>query len=299
MNRKLRRNLRTGHIVILHGGLGNQLFQWSFGIGLKETSKVEKLSFLSTRRTIAPAHTQFDLSRLLDSNKIDSFLNLDLEMNKYLRFLKDPLETRNPFNFNRKKILDTTNEPFKNPDVETDRKIFHGYYQNSTQVEIAAARTLPTLARSMEGVAVTSLERSIRGRTVVHVRRGDLLRGNHKNSLGILSDEFYSDLRNSISEAPVVLTDDVIEALRISKILGASEVYGPSTFNAFESLRIMSNAKLVVSANSTLSWWGGYLAISKGNSAIIPSPFFRDVKGLEIGTLHIKGSISLESNFLG
>jgi hypothetical protein len=60
----------------------------------------------------------------------------------------------------------------------------------------------------------------------------------------------------------------------------------------------MSNAKLLATANSTLSWWGGYLGIRNGNSVIFPSPFFREIKGLEVDTFRIVGASCEKSDFI-
>ncbi len=298
MTQNIRSILRTNKVIVLHGGLGNQLFQWSYGIGLLKIPSVKEVKFLSMRRNLVPSHTQFELGKLIQSDEFSSFANLNLEYSKLIRFLKDPLETRNPLNSARNRILDTTNEPFVNPEIDASRNICLGYYQNTNQVESASEQTLPKLSSSMRIKPTGSLEKSIVGRTIFHVRRGDMLKVNHRKSLGVLSDSYYSEIRNKIDEDPVVLTDDLNEAARIARIIGASAIYGPETFDAFESLRIMSNAKLLVTANSTLSWWGGYLAIRNGNSAIIPSPFFREIKGMEANTFRIDGASSEESDFI-
>lgn len=298
MSQSIRAILRTKKVVILHGGLGNQLFQWSYGIGLLKSPSVKEVKFLSMRRNLVPAHTQFELGKFIQSDELSSFANLNLEHSKIVRFLKDPLETRNPLNSARSRIVNTTNEPFTNPEIGVSRKIYLGYYQNTFQVESASGQTLPRISNSMRIKPTGTLEKSIFGRTIVHVRRGDLLTENHRKSLGVLSDNYYSELRNTIADDPIVLTDDLNEAARIAKIIGASAVYGPETFDAFESLRIMSHAKLLVTANSTLSWWGGYLGIRNGNSVIVPSPFFREIKGLEVDTFRIFGASSQKSDFI-
>jgi hypothetical protein len=54
-------------------------------------------------------------------------------------------------------------------------------------------------------------------------------------------------------------------------------VLGPSESNAWQVLRIMAQAEHVVLSNSTLSWWGGFLAAKKGGKVIQPQPFYKEV----------------------
>jgi len=285
------------YVLFLHGGLGNQLFQWSFGIGLKNNTEVSNLVFVSTTRNSAAEHTQFEFSKIFNACNHGTFVNMNLSLNKFERFFRDPLEIRNPFNVYRNIIIDSTSEPLVNPQFDSQKRFYLGYYQNSFQVQKVSTHILPELQEVMESRAISNDEEKLFGRSVVHVRRGDALKDIHRKTIGVLSEKYYSDIRELLPEAPVILTDEVKEAEQIARILGAKEIYGPETFSAFQSLRIMSRSKFLVSANSTLSWWGSYLNSANGNTSVIPQPFYRNIRGLDSETFRIDDSIIGLSDF--
>ena len=74
----------------------------------------------------------------------------------------------------------------------------------------------------------------------------------------------------------VVLTNDLVFAKEtISESGYPSVVFMDSgEFSAWQSLKIMSLASAVVTANSTFSWWGGYMCSKRGGIAITPQPWF-------------------------
>jgi hypothetical protein len=113
---------------------------------------------------------------------------------------------------------------------------------------------------------------------LLHIRRGDLV--NLLDSMGALSVQYYSNalklIPNFESKRLTVVTDDVSGAADICDQLAVSCVYGPSNLSPWETLNLMSNSKYFIMANSTLSWWGGYLSIQNNPESIcvLPEPWF-------------------------
>jgi hypothetical protein len=58
----------------------------------------------------------------------------------------------------------------------------------------------------------------------------------------------------------------------------------PHSSSAAESLVVMSRARWIIAANSTFSWWAGFLFSVTPKTVIAPSPFFRS--GQEIFDLY-------------
>jgi hypothetical protein len=77
----------------------------------------------------------------------------------------------------------------------------------------------------------------------------------------------------------------------------ADFVFSPSNSSAWQTLRMMSMAESLVLANSTLSWWGGFLASNKGNAVLSPNPFYKnDLQSNEV--LQYKKFVKVDSKFL-
>jgi hypothetical protein len=106
---------------------------------------------------------------------------------------------------------------------------------------------------------------------VIHYRRGDFV--GHPNKFGTLAPKYYE--QNLLPDFPVIiLTDSYSSALDDFKHLTGVVVANPEEVDPWIALKIMSQSQFVIGSNSTLSWWGCYLATQNGGSAIIPKPFY-------------------------
>jgi hypothetical protein len=140
---------------------------------------------------------------------------------------------------------------------------------------------------------------------VIHVRQGDLI--NVKNSMGILDHSYYLRAINKIKENNgnldfnfIILTDDVSRAndIVVQLKLANFSIFGPDQLNTWQSLKVMSNAKNLIIANSTLSWWGAFIASDKGGKSYLPTPWFRNWHEDVGDAFYFPGSNLISSNFL-
>jgi hypothetical protein len=115
------------------------------------------------------------------------------------------------------------------------------------------------------------------GTQIVHIRQGDTLEASNRKRIGVLSRRYYENLPSKGGEKRYVITDDSVGASKLLRGLDVDEIYGPDKVDAIAALRIMSNASKLFTANSTLSWWGGFLAIHRGGEVVLPHPFFRNI----------------------
>ena len=112
----------------------------------------------------------------------------------------------------------------------------------------------------------------------VHIRRGDLLR---LSNAYILPKSYYNKAINYIRKKvknPIFyfFSDDIEWCKKIFKdVENCVFVGGNSVIEDFE---LMKNCKHNILANSTLSWWVGYLNYNKNPMIITPSHFgtFKD-----------------------
>jgi hypothetical protein len=116
---------------------------------------------------------------------------------------------------------------------------------------------------------------------VMHVRRGDYLHEGAQGYHGLTSRRFYVEavahLRTMGFDGPAFLfSDDVPAALReLAEIPGLEPLVAEPT-DALDEMLLMSRAPALVTANSSFSWWAGWLGDRPGRPVIAPRPWFDD-----------------------
>jgi hypothetical protein len=107
---------------------------------------------------------------------------------------------------------------------------------------------------------------------VLHIRKGDF--SLHRETYGILSDEYYCEIQKS--DLPlIVVTELAAESRDLINLLKPYMVYDSANSSAWDSLAIMSHAKILHLSNSTLSWWAGVAGKGFGHKVTIPTPFYK------------------------
>lgn len=108
----------------------------------------------------------------------------------------------------------------------------------------------------------------------VHIRRGDYLNDNYFN---VLSLDYYYDSISYIEKYVdnphfFLFTDDVAWAKDNFKING--EVTFVEGNSGYDDMRLMSNCKHNIIANSSFSWWGAWLNSNPHKIVVAPSADF-------------------------
>lgn len=111
-------------------------------------------------------------------------------------------------------------------------------------------------------------ELSIDPRTICHVRRGDYVGNKY---FGVLATRFYLSALLLVEQVtPYVISDD--ERIGFNIAASVNGLYlNTAEFSPWMLLRVMSRSPAVISAKSSLSWWGGFLAYSNGGRHLIPT----------------------------
>ena len=262
--------------VVLHGGLGNQLFQWSYGHQL--ALKGRKVEFSFYKRPYILEHTSTSLGEFLPNCSHGSLTEIDLPKSRLGRVLLDPLHKRNIFSKAWGEVIDTSNNPFTYslPIASRKRGIHFGYFQAFELAMASEEILLKELWRTLDGRTRTPLEIKLEGAEIIHVRQGDTLTLSNMKKVGVLSSDYYSQLPRQSERPRVVLTDNIEGAIKALPQVPISDIYGPSDLDVYQTLGVMARAHSLYTANSTLSWWGGFLARSRGAEVHIPNPFFRE-----------------------
>jgi hypothetical protein len=155
------------------------------------------------------------------------------------------------------------------PSVEP--KLVTGFFINARNVEYLEGLLYSELQQMISKIELPSDLPVIY--QYIHIRRGDFLL-NHA-TYGLLGTNHYKKFIDK--SLPLVIgTDDLASAQSVIGDLNPSFVFSPEDSTAWQALKMMASAESLVLANSTLSWWGGFLASNKGKTVYSPSPFYRD-----------------------
>jgi len=113
----------------------------------------------------------------------------------------------------------------------------------------------------------------------VHARRGDYLTADHFSQHGICSPDYYAQAMRLMTERLdrpqfFVFSDDLAWCRQhvIGENVSFVDANPPDAAN--DELRLMAACRHHVIANSSLSWWGAWLARHDGQIVIGPDPWF-------------------------
>jgi hypothetical protein len=275
-------------IVRLTGGLGNQMFQYAAGRALADRLGAEllldtrafghALAFQAyTRRAYALA--PFTLrARLATPADLKNWPVWVVEIGMRLRLVR-PLFRR--WHFESAITYDASLRTLEEP------VCLVGYWQSERYfVDIAdRIRADFTLGQPMSDDNSTLLELARSDRSVgLHVRRGDFASLSDAAQVhGMCSVDYYrraiSLVRDRCPECHFLVFSDDAQWARAELPLGPSAVFVTGNEQRPEQdLALMSACKHHIIANSSFSWWAGWLGYSPEQIVIAPSPWYANPK---------------------
>lgn len=281
-------------IVKLKGGLGNQIFQYSFAKLLEkithETVKLDLSAYdsLNNDTIRKPRILLFNIS-LLEATKdeIKSKCKLNhhgnsLSFRYRIRVLLENL-------INNKYFLEPNRE-YIDPQSLLKYEYFDGYWQSKKYVEAIRETIIPelTLVDELSEKAKNDLEEIVSKNSVfLGVRKGDY--ASEKKHYGVLTPEYYSkamDMIESRVKNPVfyVFSND-IQWCKENLITSGHKVIfrnvdKPTTDS--EDFLLMSSCSHAIISNSTYHWWAATLIKNPKKIICCPSKWFFDGKKIDI-----------------
>ena len=263
-------------IIKLDGRMGNQMFQWAFGRAYE------------AKKSVTPV---FDDSR--ETLKLGCF-----KLSENIKTIKKPLWNKIlrktiPFRNLRNKITELKfNMPHYEEqvmclyqpdlfDVKSPAYIF-GYFQSEKYFEQIREQLLKDfqLIKPLNAANKNILEKIKTTNSVsIHFRRGDYLKSRVAANFGNIGEQYYHDAVKYISEntsEPITLFvfSDDINWIRKNVKFGHKTVYVNvnSGKQGYFDLELMKNCKHNIIANSSFSWWGGWLNENPDKIVVMPSP---------------------------
>lgn len=280
------------------GGLGNQMFQYAAGKALATklgvTLKID-LSFLDDRSYKKDfTFRDFELSCFNIEEEFISKGQLERFYSSCKIFDKCKLNALNRIAFNYAIPLPKV---FQHPETVVNNKfhslsnntLIEGYWQSEQyfihQQELIREKYIfKALVSDQNRLILTDIWNS--NSVSVHIRRGDYAGNNVINSVhGLLDKEYYerciSHVSSKIDNPVFFFFSDDIEWVK-SNFRFLTEQFStffvnPNAGNrAFDDLRLMSNCKHNIIANSSFSWWGAWLNNNPEKIVIAPKHWFND-----------------------
>lgn len=255
-------------IVRVYGGLGNQLFQYAFGIFLQEKFNQKiyfDFSFYKSNFHRAPSI----LKIINNINQSPESLSNSFVKFKSFRInrLYNRIFNKNYYSNHSAGFLPNPNENY----------FFDGYWQNKKYFKNEIELKKPGLSNK----ANNYLKQIIKSKSSlsIHVRRTDYLTKKNQKIFKILDEQYYCSALELIKNLGVinsdifVFSDDikwVDDNLKLSQNFTLVE-----NTNEIDDLFLMSTCNHNIIANSTFSWWGAYLNSNKNKIVVGPKNWYK------------------------
>jgi hypothetical protein len=222
--------MTTQIFIRLKGGLGNQLFQYAFGLYLQRCG-FNIVGYFFDYSQDSYGHN-YQLNHIIPDEKIS--------------ICKIPNSTI---------LVQSENaEAIKKFIIQDNPKfvLIEGYFQNVEYIEKSELNKIIHLKSHRNPL------------TAIHIRRGDY--GHH----GHLPVKYYTDALNYLGtpEFEVFSDEPNFSEYVFSKIDGFRRVIRPNLDLPVEELISLASHSSIVMANSSFSWIGSYLAYKNNNSKI-------------------------------
>lgn len=268
-------------VTSLKGGLGNQLFQYAIArhlASIHNTIVKMDVTVFATYEHHDYALAAFNLQEhFATEEEIASFTQASA--NPVKRALRSILRPGSPTRYVREKDFRFDPKILRLP----DDVYLSGYWQSEKYfVNVAdLIRSEISVKSPQDG-----LNREIAGRisdcnsVSVHVRRGTYLLPQYSGTHPVCSPAYYqnavAEMRRRVGDIQIfVFSDDPAWAK------GNLDFEAPTTFidhngpkQDYEELRLMSQCRHHIIANSTFSWWGAWLNRSHSKTVLAPENWF-------------------------
>lgn len=266
-------------IIKLQGGLGNQLFQYGFGMLLKQYYHKEvgyDVSFFSENHGYATRRF------LLDAFAVDSQV-LTKEQIQKVRY-PHGIFSRIVYLFSKLHIVKGNKkyhigyeDTFLPELTLRDSAYVEGYFVSYKYIDPVKEELLSLLRlRGERSQEYKDMEQDIISHEsiAVHIRRGDYVTAD-KNTK-VLDRRYYEKAlwymkKNAVDRQYYVFSDDIEWVKQNMGDLFSTVTYvSGGSFSEAEELILMSKCHHTIIANSTFSWWGAYLNTYKKAVIICP-----------------------------
>ena len=277
------------------GGLGNQLFVWAAAHELTRIYKKEvRVFYYYPENRNEPR--KFELQSLLENcehgisaknSKSISFLMRLLDfMGKYPKYRALAVSLLS---------IDESSDPCRDVVPRAcNPRITRGFFQNDSLVERNRELLLPELEKTLDSIhgRNSKLESTQNSKCAIHIRRGDSVA--NKDTTGVLRVDYYTSQINEYQEVNVFSDDAIIFDL-FDNNNRKYNFFTPENMSTWETLNEISKSEVIISANSTFSWWASKIAMWRYDSTVYFPHVWTKKSDMSFERIYPKDVIRLEA----
>ena len=267
-------------VIKIWGGLGNQLFQYSFGKYLAAKLGTSVKYDIQTTNSLN-SFTQRDLALSFFNVHIDAATKEEVNEKKYFRNiqlarLERKIAQQFPFLFKKHIVESNIQAPAEVLDVK-DNCYYEGYWQSYKYLApieslLRKEFTLKQLPGQQVAVTLTEIESS--PSASIHVRRSDYVTHAHFATCDM---EYYQQAMAQIKKTTAgikffIFSDDMPWCKE--NFTGPEFVFVEGNRH-YEDLYLMSKCSHNIIANSTFSWWGAWLNTNPQKMVVTPAGWYK------------------------
>lgn len=265
--------MRKPSVVLISGGLGNQLFEYSFFLYLRKVFPGHRFALNASYFKRYGNHSGFELPNLFDLSAEDID---DRDFYRWHNLIVLNVPSLYSFFLKRNVYCDESNLDFSSPArIYNDYWVFFRYYEQVRDEFNASFRQ-----SVMDDIHGLDIYRKIAAcdSFFIHIRRGDYV--GHGKYVDLSATEYYAnalrhvrDRRDGLSW--FVFSDDIpwCRENLASLVDDATFVEYPGQSPTRDMLLMASCKVGGITANSTFSWWGALLG-DEGRIIIHPDRYF-------------------------
>lgn len=275
-------------IVNLKGGIGNQLFQYALGRHLSLKNNTELLFDISTFRTYKWHKYSLNLFSIEEKYFKQSIKNW-VKLKMFSSF------TQSRVYYKRFKLIEDTAGPFDANILNAGKNTYlDGYWQSEKYFKDIRMIILKDLEikRALTGIN-KEISESINAfdSVSIHIRRGNYVSNSEVNRIhGTCTSVYYDNsilyILQKVQNPHFFIFSDEIDWAKSN-----FRINYPHTFvdnnkgfdgenyqdeKNVDDLRLMSQCKHNIIANSSFSWWGAWLNKNPGKIVIAPLSWYKD-----------------------
>lgn len=268
-------------IVIIRGGLGNQMFGYAFFLSLKHKFRFS-FTFIEPVHCYH-VHNGFELPAV--------FLNVvSVRSYKFYRRLQKAYSeyfTRRLF----KKVIEPSPGNYF-PDFEKTHfpfLVYEGYWQSDKYFRNLRSTILNIFQFDIKKLNINTLKQGEilkkENSVSVHIRRGDYVGHDELGTVCTLS--YYKraiGYLETVTQNPIyyIFTNDKIWVSDNFSFIKYKLIDWNYSSDSWQDMYLMTKCKHNIIANSSFSWWGAWLNLNENKIVIAPSKWFKSINANDI-----------------
>ncbi|WP_373127205.1 alpha-1,2-fucosyltransferase [Bacteroides sp. HPS0048] len=268
-------------IISLSGGIGNQLFQYTFGKYLEK--KYNQIVCFDRSSIYTNSERRFELNIL---DEAMSFYTGTL-FTKYSGIRRRILRLLFSLNRNNIIITECNISQIEKVDIHRKKVLIIGYWQDMSlvlsvfsKISFSFTPLLPiphSLLSFKENIQSTNS-------VFIHVRRGDYFSPLYVHRYGICTVKYYLDaiqyIRDHISNPSFFVFSDDVDWVKDNLGSDCSMQYVENSINinSYYYIYLMSLCKHSIISNSSFSWWGAFINNSSNKIVVTPDKWENGTK---------------------